>query len=302
MLSTVEIKKVDAQGGPERALMFVVELTGQPSQPGLLIGMDAWLMANSTELLSSRSLLMALKSSDPQRRSTNSVPCLLGGSAGATAQLLIPVSDGVLRHLEARTDRQYVKLSLVVRAQFLDVPPEQQPGANPVSPRVVQGFRFSQDCATPVQVPQSEWVALLHKMGWSELSLFEVPTLPLRDDPNLATAIGRVREAEGRLRGGDYRGVIAKCRDALESAAKYEAAGDVSKGFDLLFKRAFKGDESKPPLVDKIVHALRDHANELGRHEQYPALPASRSEAEFCFATTVALFSMLSRRLVGEET
>jgi len=118
----------------------------------------------------------------------------------------------------------------------------------------------------------------------------------------LATAIARLREAEGRLRAGDYRGVIAKCRDALESAAKYEAAGDVSKGFDLLFTRAFKGDATKPPLVEKIVLALRDHANALGRHEQYPVLPASRSEAEFCYATTVALFSMLSRRLVGEET
>jgi hypothetical protein len=296
MLSTVEIKGLDAQGGPERGLLYTVELTFSV-QRAFLFAVDGVMYDAANRMLCARSSLIQLL---PGERHSADREHIVGSQVGkGRARLLFPLRDEALRAIETRADREHVNLTLQVRAQTFDLPPAQASGQ---SLNVVGMPGLSQDVAVRSFVPQSIWIGLLSKMGWSELALFEIPMLPFRDDPNLKTALDRLRDAEARLRGGDYRGVIAKCRDAFESAAKYEAAGNVAKGFDLLFERAFKADGVKPALVSSIVKALRDHANELGRHEQYPALPAARSEAEFVYASTVAMFSMLSRRLTGEES
>ncbi len=93
---------------------------------------------------------------------------------------------------------------------------------------------------------------------------------------------------------------MAKCHAAFESAARYEAQGDLKKGFDLLLRRAFPESENKSELLNKLIQSLRDYS-QLARHENYPALHISRGEAEFTLITSLSLFSVISRRLAQAE-
>ncbi len=162
-------------------------------------------------------------------------------------------------------------------------------------------IRLEEFPASPV-IARSDWVKLLSKMEWSELELFELSIAALRDDENLRTAFQLLRDAEALLREGRYKSVLAHCRQAFESAAKHESAGQVKKGFELLFERAFpeSQNEEKRKALNHLIDALSAYAHLLGRHEQYPALHVSRDESEFGFRITLSLFSLLSRRFTRD--
>ena len=159
----------------------------------------------------------------------------------------------------------------------------------------------SQTNTCGISVPHSEWLKVLHSMGWDEVELFELSKLPLEQDENLAEALSRIRDARDDLRRGDYRGVLANCRAAFESAAKHQQPDNVASGFELLFGRAFKNEPLKAKLMNEIAGSLSKYMHTVGRHEQAPPIHPTRSEAEYLFTTTLSLFSMLSRRLTGQE-
>jgi hypothetical protein len=130
--------------------------------------------------------------------------------------------------------------------------------------------------------------------------MFEISTLPLLDDPNLAEALRLLRHAQGTLGHGDPAGVLAACHRAFESAAKFHAQGDnVRQGFDALLQSA-TGNEDKRGTLNTLIKALREYA-QFGRHENYPPVRITRAEAEFVLAATIAMFSLVSRRLARVE-
>ena len=115
-----------------------------------------------------------------------------------------------------------------------------------------------------------------------------------REIKNLERQIRLLPDMEKQARQRDEEAKLA----AFESAAKYEVEGDgVKQGFDLLLERAFGDHQARRRAVEAVIAGLRTHANELGRHEQYPAVHVSRAEAEFAFASTVSVFSLISRCL-----
>ena len=151
-------------------------------------------------------------------------------------------------------------------------------------------------------IARSRWLQLLAEMKWTEIEVFELRTAPFAHFENLPTAVARLRQAEGALRNGDWNGVLAHCRAALEGAAKSQARSDeLRKGFDLLFAAAVPEHNQKRAVLDDFVKALTAYAH-FGRHESFPALQITRSEAEFVYTTTLGLLSFLGRRLSKLET
>lgn len=152
------------------------------------------------------------------------------------------------------------------------------------------------------QVPRSRWLQLLGEVKWTEIEIFELRTDAFSHFDNLPSAIPRLRQAEGALRNGDWNGVLAHCRAALESAAKAQArSDDLRIGFELLFAAAVPEHSRKRSALNDFVNALSAYAH-LGRHESFPAMQITRSEAEFVYTTTLSLLSFLGRRLSKIET
>lgn len=149
-------------------------------------------------------------------------------------------------------------------------------------------------------VPQSEWVKRLREMEWSDVVLFEIPILPLKSCEKLVAALDLLRGAEGSLRGGDYKEVLANCSRALESAKQhFRTEGDGTKDFEALVSSVYLNEGNKVGSVNAFIKALTGVA-QFGRHESAPAVHVSREEAELVYASTVAFFSLLGRKLVRD--
>ena len=69
----------------------------------------------------------------------------------------------------------------------------------------------------------------------------------------------------------------------------------------MLFSAAVSEHKEKQTILNNFVKVLSDYAH-LGRHESFPALQITKSEAEFVYTTTLGLFSFLGRRLSKYET
>jgi hypothetical protein len=292
-MPVAEARVMRGRPGPERGLEIALTIRGdQMGHPLMLNGIAVSLMSGANSVASTGSV--------ESFGVLGFSYALMTATRSASATLFFPMSGESLRFIETRQNRDAVPFTVRVRLQAQHVLAEApQHGLEgwTLSPQV-----WLQEIVASTEVPLSEWVRRLGEMGWTEISLFEVPILPLVGDPNLSVALDRLRDAETRLRGGDYKGVLTKCRDAFESAARYEAAGDTKRGFDALLERAERGDARKRAPLNAIILALSDFAHQLARHEQYPEIGVSRSEADLCYASTVAIFSLLGRRMSGVES
>jgi hypothetical protein len=167
---------------------------------------------------------------------------------------------------------------------------------------VLGAINWDNRVAQSQPIARSRWLQLLAEMKWSEIDVFEVRTASFSHFEDLPTAASRLRHAESALRNGDWNGVLAHCRAALEGAAKAQTrSDDLRKGFELLFSAAVPEHSQKRAVLDDFVKALSAYAH-FGRHESFPALQITRSEAELVYTTTLSLFSFLGRRLSKVET
>ena len=221
------------------------------------------------------------------------------GSNPHQGKLIIPISGEAIRFIEENRRDQDVPLNVNLQYTWQEL--IQAPTNNKGEMRTFAGSVHNdsvtvQECV----IKRSDWLKRLAEMKWQEFELFEVAKQPLIHDQNLAIALKRLEEAQIALRGGDYSGVLTKCRAAFESAAKYESNGDTQKGFESLLARAFKDDEKKKQeTMNSVIKGISEYAH-LGRHEQYPTLRIGREEAEFIFCTTASTFSIISRLLAHE--
>ena len=214
-------------------------------------------------------------------------------------KLLIPMRGEAIRYIEERRRDQDIALSVNLQYSWqeaIQVPTNDKEQTRFFGGQVNNDTTSVQECV----IKRSDWLKRLAEMGWQEYEIFEVARQPLLKDQNLTVALQRLEDAQTALRSGDYPGVLAKCRAAFESAAKHESQGDTKKGFESLLARAFAEDATKQENIDDIIKALSAYAH-LGRHEHYPAVCIGRLEAEFCFNTTVSVFSLLSRLLSNKS-
>lgn len=73
-----------------------------------------------------------------------------------------------------------------------------------------EGVRHDLDLA----IPESKWIDLLGKAGFTKTFLLEVPVL---EGDELGTASNHIRNAQLAFAQGRYADVVARCRDALDS-------------------------------------------------------------------------------------
>lgn len=291
------IERIEGKPGPERALVFHCSLKWNAG-PAYLIGITGSLQYNGR-------VLSSTVVPDVPHFYANNQACLECNRA-IPIPMIAPMSAEAILYVErCRKDDVLLSLTLEYRTLTLLQTPNSR-GDNIVVPQI----SWSRVGMGPA-IPRSDWLKRLKEMEWDEIELIEIPKLPLLADKNLEEALRLIEDARIALNNGDHKGVLVKCREALESAAQHESAEasgketsdkrDIKKGFELLLSRTFPEHPSKKGAFDPLIQKLSDYT-QLGRHAQYPALNITRAEADFAFTTTVALFSLIGRRLSGRET
>lgn len=292
MKFSFDSRYVNGRPGPERAIIVNFSFQWHRSQPAFLLDMEGSVSWNDRVLTEAIYLQTV--------NWLGEHPAILEKeNLGVSATLVIPLSSEAIRYIEERRQQSDVSLRLKIRYRwqeaFRDESPRQIDADQPEG-RYLTGAVSWQPVEHSVNIARSDWLRLLGQMEWGHTELFEVAAIPFHDDPNLTEALRLLQDATTALRSSDPKGVLTKCREAFESAAKYESAGDLKKGYELLLARAFPEEEAKRSLLNSLIKNLTDYAH-LGRHAQYPALHIGREEAEFMLTASLGLFSMLSRRL-----
>ncbi len=281
-------KHIAGRPGPNMALEITALFEWINSQPAFFLGLTGQVMFADRVVCDSVQFQRTFWNG-----SSNTL--ITRDSGGYQGKLIIPMRGEAIRYIEDRRHDQDVSLGVKLECvwqEAIETPRGDKGQTLLIGGRVYHNTTSVQDCL----IKRSDWLKRLTEMGWQEYELFEVAKQPLLDDPNLTIALKRLDDAQASLRSGDYSGVLTKCRAALESAAKYEATGDVKEGFERLLARAFKGDDKKREMMNSVIKGISEYAH-LGRHEQYPAIHIAREEAEFVFTVSVSLFSLLSRRI-----
>jgi hypothetical protein len=288
---------IQGRPGPDRALIIKGSLRWLGAEPAFLIAVEG------TLLFRDQVLTEVIRPRQVNWHGENYA--FLRSGIEPAAEFVAPLSPEAIHFVEDQRGDTDPHMKLELRYQWQEVlfRPNAEPDASDEQPIIAYGGRvFWNGTEIFVPIARSDWLQHLGAMGWSETEVFEVSVLPLREDPNLAEALRLIRDARTALRLGDYKGVLVKCREALESAARYESQGDTQKGFELLLARAFPEHEGKRKTLDPLIRALSEYAHTLGRHAQYPALHVRREEAKFAYTTTVGLFSLMSGRLSTNRT
>lgn len=152
-------------------------------------------------------------------------------------------------------------------------------------------------CA-PYVLLRSHWLTMLQNAKLYGVECFEVRVPVPPGDAVFRVALERLRDAEGAARRGDWSQVIGLSRNAIEALAKHANEGDnVKDGIRTLLASAFPGDARRQDLYDGLLNSLRQLCQTIGRHEQYPPIEATRSEAELVLAAHLRIFALLGDAL-----
>ncbi|GAC1344533.1 MAG: hypothetical protein NVSMB27_05630 [Ktedonobacteraceae bacterium] len=282
----VDIRYANGRPGPARALVLQCTLRWLATQPVFLLNVSGN-MSLQNRVISSPVVFEAL---------AHPVPAF-SREADAGGTFIAPLSRDAVMWIEEARGQHDVSLTLVLNYQYQDAILRD-------SDRQLYGgsVHWGQTQAS-AHIPRSDWFQRLREMEWSDTAIFEISVMPLQAHPPLTEALRLLHEAQEGLRAGDYKGVLARCREAFESAALYTSpSGNTKEGFELLLADAFPEDEAKRVGLDVTIKGFSKYLHAVGRHAQVPALIVTRGEAEFALATAVSLFSLLSRRLTQQET
>jgi hypothetical protein len=277
MSINMRVERITGRGGPCRALRF-----GGSAQ---WIGTDAAFLIGLEGQVKFRDRVISESARVEQIVWPDGFSSSLNRTRSFTVHLSAPISNLAIQFVEANRGQGDVPLEVALTYQWRDD----------------HTVYWETSAAQLRPIPRSDWLTLLHEIEWSETEIFEVVRTPFVGNRSLEVSLALLRDAENALRNGDYRGVLAKCREALESAAKHSAeSDDIRAGFSLLLQEAFPESPVKQDAVNGFIRAFSTLAH-LGRHAQYPALHISREEAEFIFTTSLGFFAMVSRRLSKPE-
>lgn len=141
------------------------------------------------------------------------------------------------------------------------------------------------------RVPLSEWSRLLRELGHGDVIVLGVHLPTGRESAQLRSAIQLVHEANRHLVNGEYDIVVARCRQAIESAQAALDDGDATRDAVLLYRKDKSSRESMSALQREqvILETVRHYANpahhvdDKGNTECY-----GRADATFLLAMAAA--------------
>jgi hypothetical protein len=151
-------------------------------------------------------------------------------------------------------------------------------------------------------VSQQDWVRVLRQIGYASGIVFELP-ISLESIEGVTSVEHYLKKAKEHLWHGDYDGVVAKCRMALELIAGGRDELNAAKEAAKTNRKGMRKDERLLLAVDSLVHFthLAHHPDTEGEY-----VPYSRSEALFVLGSTIpAVIAFLEKKRaddVGKET
>ena len=274
---SLAISRIQPHGLPNRRLEVLCNVSHSGSLPLCLL--DAWLqvvtgkgvpVAEGRLFYPLHSLIDAALW-DPNQR--------------YQGHLVIPLNSETLARIEeerAGTDLTFriesrVRLCAVVQQgteQLLGVPYE---------------TRFADGQYT---IPQSDWIKILRGLNWSELDLLEIPSAAISASPNLARAYKRLEDGQNFYRRGDWEEAMSNCRKAFEALIK-DTAGkdDLSQGLDAFTRLINQKDKAEQ--INALVKTFTQFLH-LARHEQHPAVPITRGDAQLAIQVTASTLGYIA--------
>lgn len=288
----IGINGIRVKQGSKRSLEFDFETKSWHGGPAYFVGLEGKLLYNNF-VLSDRISFDSYQIQNDSFFYLNN-----DNNSNFRGNLVTEISNeaiGYIENIRKDGDIQFA-IELIYRWQNI-IRLEKVINENIGNGHVLVGPVYWHKTEPKLNVPRSEWIKILKQLKYSEIELFEVNKLSFSEDEKLKQAFGYVREAETQLRSGNYDGVLADCRSAIESLAKYASEGQVKQGFELIMEKVFPEIQKKQDPFKSLLKNISDFS-QLGRHAEYPHLTISRDEAEFILISTLNVFSFLSRRLV----
>lgn len=141
------------------------------------------------------------------------------------------------------------------------------------------------------RVPLSDWARVLRELGYGDLIVLGVHLPTGRESAQLRSAIDLLHTANRHLVNGEYDAVVARCRQAVESAQKVLNDGDATREAMSLYRKDKESRESMSTLQRErvILETVRHYANpahhvdDRGDTECY-----GRADATFLLALAAA--------------
>ncbi len=211
-----------------------------------------------------------------------------GGSASFSLPVELP--PRVLRAIDERRDpSRPVELRLMGHA-LVSLPGRagEEPLLTQISPGEWDG--------DPLLLSRDEWIALLGRLEYDNISVFELRGRVFSGTGPLAEAQRHLTRAEQQHRRGNPEETLAACRAALEALAVREGH-NVGAGFDALWAAIFREvEEPKRPIFNDLVRALSAYLH-LGRHVRPTPVALTQEDGLLALRMTLSLLEMIGPRL-----
>lgn len=138
-------------------------------------------------------------------------------------------------------------------------------------------------------VSQSDWIKLLNEIGYSSIFLLEVP-LPCAGN-HVSAPFKYLSEAHVAYLRGDWREVVGKCRDVVESAAQIYSMEKIHD--DLLVIGQSRGTDkwSRLSVIRRALHVFMHPA----RHPEGSPERFEREDAYFAISACAGFLDRLSK-------
>lgn len=149
-----------------------------------------------------------------------------------------------------------------------------------------------------LRVPQSEWISLLKKVGFQEIFLFEVP-LPIENAHNgLGGCISALREARTRFDYGQYAGVVAACRDAMQALNNALDRTDAIRAARKRYTDSESYRDMSKGERSLLIASVLEHFTQLAHHpsEDGDRIQYDRHEAAMSLGITCSIISAAIRK------
>ncbi|GEM_PF-2868032 len=153
----------------------------------------------------------------------------------------------------------------------------------------------------PVQLPQEDWLKILHDVRYRDVAIVEIPLVDEPGNP-LARAHDHLETARERLYRADDRGVLVACGEALDvllSLRKVRLSKEY--GFDALVEDVLGpifDSQRKAERLGRVLSGVRQMCLS-GKHDEASLdtmpIPVDHNDAVLAFVMTSAAISYLEK-------
>lgn len=277
----IKVVRLDASGPPRRQLELTCNVKNQA--PFDICILDAWITVATLD-----GLRLADGKLFHLHFPISSLAIIRSGQE-CPGVIIIELPSMVLNQIEAQ--RAGGDFGLRISSTVIACEVRSQNGTITLGAPLLTQFEDRPGGNFEYTVPQSEWIKVLLRLGWSEIGLLEIPSRNLKANPALARALKRLEDAQDCYRRGYWEDSMANCRKVFEALIKNVAdEDDMSHALEAIESLIGKGQKAES--INKMVKELSDFL-QIARHEKLPAIQIKPEDAELALHFTGALLAYL---------